>query len=102
MPVVNKSFGSGEYSPTPSHSLPAFINGKMTGYVCTRCGHIQKDLDPIFDDRCLICLKDWAIKQGVTKLIPTADAVEQEKALVKTVVVKKSRAEKTTEIIKKR
>jgi hypothetical protein len=94
--MVHIKFGSGEYSPTPSHTLPAFVNGHPRGYMCTKCGHIQKDLDPLFDDLCLICLKEWALKQGVSKLIPTADIIEHEKALEPTRKIQKSISDMTT------
>jgi hypothetical protein len=97
--MVNSKYGSGEYSPTPSHTLPAFTNGKPTGYMCMKCGNIQKDLDPLFDDLCLVCLKDWALKQGVSKMIPTADVIEHDKALEPTKTVEKSRSDATTVII---
>lgn len=84
MPI---KFGSGEYSPTPSHGLPAFVNGKATGYMCTQCGHMQKDLDPIFDDLCPVCLKNWALKQGVSRLLPTAEVLETTRALEPTVKI---------------
>lgn len=96
-----EKFGSGEYTPTPSHCLLAFVNGKPTGYMCVVCGHMQKELDPIFDDLCMVCMKNWAIKSGVSKLIPTADALELEMPLEPTHVVKKQRAEATTVIIRK-
>lgn len=103
----NNNFGSGEYSPTPSHGLPAFIDGRATGYMCRECGHIQKDLDPIFDDLCPICLKNWALKQGVSRLLPTAEVLEASKALEPTVKidlskeeVTKKRSQATTVIIK--
>jgi hypothetical protein len=92
-------YGSGEYPPTPSHSLPAFVGGKPQGFVCTTCGHIQKDLDPIFEDLCLVCLKNWAIKQGVSRLLSMEKAIEKEKALEPTVKVQKKRCEQTTVII---
>jgi hypothetical protein len=96
-----KKYGSGEYSPTPAHCLPAFVNGKPAGYICVRCGHMQKDLDPIFDNLCLICLREWALKQGVSKLIPLADALEQEKPLEPSKRITKSRHDATTQVIKK-
>ena len=104
-PLIGKGkqmekYGSGEYTPTPSHCLLAFVNGKPTGYICVVCGHMQKELDPTFDDLCLICLKNWAVKSGVSKMIPTAEAIELEKPLEPTKVVKKKRAEATTVIIK--
>jgi hypothetical protein len=97
-----EKFGSGEYSPTPSHCLTAFVNGKPTGYMCVVCGHMQKELDPIFDDLCLYCLKEWAFKNGVSRVIPTKDAIEREFALEPTQIVKKNRSEATTIIIKKK
>ncbi len=84
MPI---KFGSGEYSPTPSHGLPAFVNGKATGYMCTQCGHMQKELDPIFDDLCPVCLKNWALKQGVSRLLPTAEVLETTRALEPTIKI---------------
>ena len=96
-----EKYGSGEYTPTPSHCLPAFVNGKPSGYMCVVCGHMQKDLDPIFDDLCMICMKEWAIKSGVSKIIPTAEALELEETLEPTQVVKKRRSDATTIIIKK-
>jgi hypothetical protein len=100
-------YKSGEYSPTPSHGLPAFVNGMATGYMCRACGHIQKDLDPVFDDLCLICLKNWALKNGVSRLLPTAEVLEAAKALEPTVKidlskeeVTKKRSQATTVIIK--
>lgn len=99
-------YDSGEYAPTPSHGLPAFVNGKPTGYMCTECGHMQKDLDPVFDDICPVCLKNWALKQGVSRLLPTADVLETTRALEPTVKmdcmtkVIKSRSDATTVIIK--
>lgn len=72
-------YESGEYTATSSHILPAIIKkGNPDGYVCMKCGHLVAELDPILDDLCLICLKDWAIKSGVTRLIPIVDAIQQE------------------------
>lgn len=88
--MSHTKYGSGEYSPTPSHCLPSFANGVPTGYMCIKCGHMQKDLDPIFDDICPVCLKNWALKQGVSRLIPTAEALEHEHALTPTVKVENS------------
>ena len=103
--MVDVKFGSGEYNPTPSHGLPAFINGEPTGYMCTECGHMQKDLDPIFDDICLVCLKNWALKQGVSRLLPTKEVLESTRALTPTIKMDnnqntKSRGTATTVIIK--
>lgn len=83
--VSTVKYGSGEYSPTPSHGLPAFVNGTATGYMCRDCGHIQKDLDSIFDDLCPVCLKNWALQNGVSRLLPTAEVLGETKALVPTV-----------------
>jgi hypothetical protein len=91
-------FGSGEYSPTPTHALPAFVGGKPTGYVCLQCGYLVKDLDPIFDDLCLVCLKDWATKMGVSRLITVQEAIERD-ALEPTVPINKPKAEATTVIM---
>lgn len=99
--MENRKYGSGEYSPTPAHCLPAFIKGKPVGYICVKCGHMQKDLDPIFDNLCPICLREWALKQGVSKLIPLSDAIEQEKPLEPSKRISKTRSDATTEIIKK-
>lgn len=93
--VSNVKFGSGEYSPTPSHGLPAFIDGKATGYMCRTCGHLQKDLDPVFDDICPICLKNWALQNGVSRLLPTAEALEASKALEPTVKIVLTQEETT-------
>jgi hypothetical protein len=93
-------FGSGEYAPTPTHQLPAFVGGKPTGYICIKCGHLVKDLDPIFDDVCLVCLKDWAKTMGVSKMITIQEAIDRE-ALEPTVHIVKSIQEATTTIMKK-
>ena len=104
--MAHTKYGSGEYSPTPSHCLPSFVNGVPTGFMCLKCGHMQKELDPIFDDLCPVCLKDWALRQGVSRLIPTAEAIEQEHALIPTVTVEnpkcppqRSRSDATTVIL---
>lgn len=91
-------FGSGEYCPTPTHELPAFIGGKPSGYMCPRCGYIVKDLDPIFDDLCLVCLKDWALKNGVSKMISVQEAIARD-ALEPTVAVPKKKSDETTVIM---
>ena len=96
-----EKFGSGEYSPTPSRSLVAFVNGKPTGYTCLVCGHMQKELDPIFDDLCLYCLREWALKQGVSRIIPMVEALEHEKALEPT-KIHKNISEATTVILRKK
>lgn len=105
--VNNIKHGSGEYSPTPSHGLPAFIDGKATEYMCRECGHIQKDLDPMFDDICPVCLKNWAIQNGVSRLLPTSEVLEAAKPLEPTVKIDlskeeatKKRSQATTVIIK--
>lgn len=94
----NNQYGSGEYSPTPSHQLPAFVNGKPTGYICLKCGHICKELDPIWDDVCPICLREWAKLQGVPKLIPTEDAIKGE-ALEPTKRIDNTSQDQTTRIM---
>lgn len=93
--VSNIKYSSGEYAPTPSHGLPAFVDGKATGYMCRECGHLQKDLDPIFEDICPVCLKNWAIKNGVSRLLPTAEVLESAKALEPTVKIDLSKEEQT-------
>ncbi len=86
--MAGQDFGSGEYSPTPSHMLPAFIDGEPTGFTCTTCGHLQKDLDPVWEDICPICLRSWA-KLHVPLLIQVKDALEKRKALEPTVTIQK-------------
>jgi hypothetical protein len=104
----NDKFGSGEYTATPSHCLPAFVGGKPSGYMCMACGHLTKELDPVFEDLCLICLKEWAIKQGVSRMIPTAEAIAQKEALEPTAKVTnvsttmRERANAPTVIIKRK
>lgn len=100
-------YDSGEYSPTPSHGLPAFTNGQPTGYMCTECGHMQKELDPVFEDICPVCLKNWALKQGVSRLLPTAEVLESTRALIPTIkmdcetkIAPKSRSDATTVILR--
>jgi hypothetical protein len=69
------------------------------------CGNLVKELDPVFDDICLVCLKEWIIHMKVSRLIPTADAIAQKEALEPTVRTPNSkanaRANATTVIIKK-
>lgn len=43
---------------------------KRKKLVCPKCGNCQESLHPIFQDLCLVCLRDWAIKQGVPVMIP--------------------------------
>lgn len=82
--VGSEKFGSGEYKPTPSAILPAFINGEPRGFTCLTCGHLQIELDEFWDDVCPICLREWA-KKNISKLVPTAYAVEQNSPLSPTV-----------------
>jgi NMD protein affecting ribosome stability and mRNA decay len=91
-------YGSGEYCPTPSHALPAFVGGKPQGYMCVKCGHLVKDLDPIFDDLCLVCLREWAISMGVSKMVTAQEALEKD-ALEPTEKIEKTRHEATTVIM---
>lgn len=104
---MKKKYNSGEYSPTPAHGLPAFVDGSATGYMCRECGHLQKELDPVFEDLCLVCLKTWAIKNGVSRLLPTSEVLEAAKPLEPTVKidmskeeVTKARSQATTVILK--
>ena len=92
---TTRKYGTDEYSATPTHCLPAFVDGKPMGYICMKCGYLTKDLDPIFDDLCLVCLKDWAIHMGVSRVIPTAEAINRE-ALEPTIKVDRPNAEATT------
>lgn len=84
----SEKYGSGEYNPTPSHYLPAFISGEPRGYMCIVCNHLQKDLDPVWDDICPVCLLSWA-KKHVPKMIPTKEAIKLKYPLEKTVILKK-------------
>jgi hypothetical protein len=96
-----RKYGTDEYAATPTHCLPAFIGGKPTGYMCTKCGYLTKELDPIFDDLCLVCLKDWAIRMGVSRVIPTAEALDRD-ALEPTVKMEKSSSDATTILLNMR
>lgn len=42
---------------------------KRKKLTCPKCGNVQNELHPIFQDLCLVCLRDWAIKQGVPIMI---------------------------------
>ncbi len=92
-------FGSDEYTPTPSHALPAFSrNGK--GFICPACGHLELSLsDSIFDDLCPNCVVTALRRLGVPQMITIkeyhrnlADALEP------TVKVDKPSHERTTEV----
>ena len=93
----NEQYPSGEYTATPSHCLPAFVGGKPQGYMCMECGHLAKELDPIFDDVCLVCLRNWAIKMKVSRMIPTAEAIAQKEALEPTVKMQKTTSQVMTD-----
>ena len=93
--MAAKDYSSGEYSPTPSHMLPAFINGEPTGYTCLACGHLQKELDPVWEDICPACLKQWAQK-NIPRMIPVKEAIEKRKALEPTVKVEKTNQDEIT------
>lgn len=93
-------FGSGEYQPTPLRMLPAFMGGKPSGYTCTQCGHLEPALDPFWEDACPVCLREWA-KKNLPRMIPTAEAIEQTRALTPTIKVTKikSNSDATTKIM---
>ena len=98
------TFGSGEYSPTPSHALPAFSrNGN--GLICPACGHLEISLDDSpYEDMCPKCV----IKALRRLEVPTMLTIKNfhknlEEALEPTVkvdkVVETPNHEKTTEIM---
>ncbi len=92
-------YGSGEYSPTPSHALPAFSrNGK--GFICPACGHLELELDDnLYDDLCPRCVVTALRRLGV----PVMQTIKEyhknlDEALEPTVVVDKPCCEKTTKV----
>lgn len=71
-------FGSNEYTPTPSHTLPAFRGGIIRGYVCPACGHLTIDEDEILGLACPKCFQKWA-QEHITQMITVKEAVEKDK-----------------------
>jgi len=66
--------------------------------MCPKCGYIVKDLDPVFDNLCLVCLKDWALKNGVSKMISVQEAIDRD-ALEPTVNIPKKKSDAITVIM---
>lgn len=98
-----RQYGSGEYTPTPSHALPAFSrNGK--GFICPACGHLELDIDNnIFDDLCHKCVIIALRRLGVPNMMTIKDYHKNlDDALEPTVKIDKPSHEKTTAIITKK
>lgn len=95
-----RQYGSGEYTPTPSHALPAFSrNGK--GFICPACGHLELSLDESpFEDLCPRCVIT-ALRRHQVPSMMTIKAFHEniDEALEPTVKVDKPSHEKTTEVI---
>lgn len=98
-----RQYGSGEYTPTPSHALPAFSrNGK--GFICPACGHLELSLDEsIYDDMCPRCVLVALRRLGVPTMMTIKDYHKNlDEALEPTAKVNKPNHEKTTAIITKK
>jgi hypothetical protein len=91
-------YGSDEYSPTPSHALPAFSrNGK--GFICPSCGHLELTLDDnIYEDICPKCVIKALRKLKIPVMITIKEFHKSVEALEETKKAEKPRHEMTTEI----
>jgi ribosomal protein L37AE/L43A len=78
MNYQKEKFGSAEYSPTPSHALPAFRGGIARGYVCPKCGHLSLEENELLGLTCPKCFQVWAEK-NITQMITVKDAIEKDK-----------------------
>jgi NMD protein affecting ribosome stability and mRNA decay len=94
-----QQYGSGEYTPTPSHALPAFSrNGK--GFICPACGHLEISLDDsLYDDLCPKCVVTALRRLGVPQMMTIKDYHRNlAEALEPTVKINKPSHERTTEV----
>jgi len=98
-----QQYGSGEYTPTPSHALPAFSrNGN--GFICPACGHLELSLgDSLYDDLCPKCVVTALRRLGVPQMMTIKDYHRNlAEALEPTVKINKPSHERTTEIYTRR
>jgi len=88
-------FGSGEYSPTPSHALPAF-----KGFICPACGHLELSIDDgLYEDLCSKCVVTALRRLGVPSMMTIKDYHRNlADALEPTVKIDKPSHERTTEV----